>query len=151
MGVLGNIFGPDSARWITRSIYKSQLKYLTQHNVEGAHNQALANALQSRYKARGESISEFLLVADTMPFTYMDRTMAVEALGEYVLYQEHPPHANVQFLQREINRAIELITDPEGQNLLIACCSFKPRWTLLLYQTTSYRINSIMTKLIETA
>jgi hypothetical protein len=98
MGILGNIFGPDSARWITRSIYKSQLKYLTEHNVEGAHNQALANALESRYKARGKSISELLICADVLPFTYMHPTIAVETLGEYVLYQEHPPHANVQYL-----------------------------------------------------
>ena len=151
MGILGKIFGPDSARWITRSIYKSQLKYSTEHNVEGAHNQALANALESRYKARGISISEFAIVADIFPFTYMHPTIAVEALGEYVLYQEHPPHAKVQYLQRELNRAIELITDPGGQNLLVGSYSYKPRWTLLLYQSTSNQINSIMMKLIETA
>jgi hypothetical protein len=149
MGILGNIFGPDSARWITRSIYKSQLKYLTEHNVEGAHNQALANALESRYKARGKSISELLIYADVLPFPYMHPTIAIETLGEYVLYQEYPLHTNVQHLQREINQAIGLITDPDGQNLLVGCYSFKPRWTLLLYQSTSDQINSIMTKLIQ--
>lgn len=69
------------------------------------HHVGLYGALGSRYAGRGQNIPEPALWGELSPFMLMEEDLSVEALAEYVLYQERPWDADTEWLKSEINKA----------------------------------------------
>ena len=66
----------------------------------------LYGALGTRYIARGTPVVEVALWGELAPFLIMKEKQAIEALAEYLVFQEHPKEAKVAWLRRVINAAL---------------------------------------------
>lgn len=74
------------------------------------HHAGLFGALGTRYKlrdvlARG-GIPDVVLWPELTPFLLMSQEDSVEALAEYVLWQERPAAARTEWLAQKINKAL---------------------------------------------
>ncbi len=73
------------------------------------HRVALAGALGSRYMAYRTwglpAPNDVLIYPNLVPFLLMDENIGIQALTEYVLYQEKPEAANLEWLREVVNRA----------------------------------------------
>jgi hypothetical protein len=82
-----------------------------------AHQAALFGALGTRYKLRGvlrhSDFPDVVLWPELAPFLLMSQQDAVEALAEYVLWQERPSTARTEWLARKVNEALR--AQPSGK------------------------------------
>lgn len=82
------------------------------------HHAGLFGALGTRYKVRGvlryTGFPDVVLWPELAPFFLMSQQDAVEALAEYVLWQERPSAARTEWLARKINDALH--TNPSSEN-----------------------------------
>ncbi|OHB54421.1 MAG: hypothetical protein A2173_06725 [Planctomycetes bacterium RBG_13_44_8b] len=71
---------------------------------------ALFSALEARYLVSGVPTenAERLIWAELLPFLYLDKSTAREALAEYVVYKEMPYDANISWLEVIVQRGYEL-------------------------------------------
>lgn len=72
------------------------------------HRAGLYDTLQERYAARGQSTNRISLWAELTPFLLMREETSCEAFVEYVVYQEGPTRARVQWLTRVLNASLRL-------------------------------------------
>ncbi len=100
------------------------------------HYAGLYGALGSRYRLRGllprDVTRDVILRSELAPFLAMSEEDAVEALAEYVLWQERPTWARTEWLAQKIN---ETLNGPKNNEvLLFAGAAFinKVAWYKLL-------------------
>lgn len=101
------------------------------------HQAGLFGALATRYKARGvlPRFPEVVLWSELAPFLLMAKEEALEALTEYVLWQEHPAAAKKPWLAAKINQALcSLPSDEKNSFQSLAPMAFlnKVKWCDLL-------------------
>lgn len=106
------------------------------------HRAGLFGALGTRYIARGvipnPAFPDVVLWPELAPFLLMSKEDAVEALAEYVLWQERPSAARREWLAAKINKALS--SKPSGddspRSLAPSALLNNVRWCELLYSET---------------
>lgn len=98
------------------------------------HKAGLYGALGTRYLTRGQRVPEVVLWAELTPFMLMPEDRAVEALAEYVIYQERSADANVPWLTAVINDALRRAAPSEESPRVMAPVAMINRvsWCALL-------------------
>lgn len=104
---------PDGCREAMRQSYQKHYD-LAQRGLAPTtgdpHEMGLFGALGTRYKLRGilryPDFPDVVLWPELAPFLLMSQQDAVEALAEYVLWQERPSAARTEWLARKINEAL---------------------------------------------
>lgn len=108
---LFNIKNAEGCREAMRLSYQKHLRLARQGMVptdDSPHYVGLYGALGSRYKTRGIPVMEVVIWAELVPFLLMRETDAVEALAEYVVYQERDRDAKVSWLRKLINDVLRM-------------------------------------------
>jgi hypothetical protein len=106
------------------------------------HHAGLFGALGDRYKVRGvlrdPAFPDVVLWAELTPFLLMSKEDSVDALAEYVLWQERPSAARKEWLTQKINRALS--TKPSSNDSPRSLASLglinNVSWCELLYSET---------------
>lgn len=84
---------------------------------EAPHHLALFGALGTRYKVRGllprQGLPDMILWPELSPFLLMPEAQAVEALAEYVVWQECRDQARVDWLREAVSRALRQRPDQD--------------------------------------
>ncbi len=109
--LLLNINNAEGCREAMRLSYQKHLRQARQGMVpsdDPPHYVGLYGALASRYKTRGIPVMEVVIWAELVPFILMRETDAVEALAEYVVYQERAGDAKVSWLRKLINDVLRM-------------------------------------------
>ena len=112
---------PDGCREAMRQSYQKHYDLARRGlapTTSDPHHAGLFGALCTRYKVRGvlryPGFPDVVLWPELAPFLLMSEQDAVEALAEYVLWQERPSAARTEWLARKINEA--LCTKPSSEN-----------------------------------
>ena len=108
-----------------------------------SHHLGLFGALGTRYKARGvlqnPNFPDTVLWSELTPFFLMSKYDSIQALAEYVLWQEMPSAAKKNWLARKINQALcTKPSDDEDSPSSLASLAFlnNVKWCELLYPGT---------------
>ena len=105
--------------------------------VDSPHRIALYGALASRYRTRGISPLEPELWAELAPFVSMTPdALAVQALAEYVVYQELPDDARQEWLRRVVEQEIAT-TRGEVRDPFLAGRRLNVAWQRLIAEPAS--------------
>ncbi len=110
----GTIQGPaDSIREAMRLSYWKHYKMAEEGSTPvdaPPHPLGLFRALGTRYKVRNSlpkvGIPDVFLWPELAPFLLMSESQAVEALAEYIVWQECPSEARMVWLRESINQAL---------------------------------------------
>ena len=106
-------------------------------NIEEAHYFGLYGALAGRYWVRGKQINEAHLMAELVPFCAMkNEQQAIEALTEYVLYQEERTEARTEWLKWNINAALQSCKEEHLFGMAALAIMNRVSWCNLLDQAT---------------
>ena len=136
---LQNIGNAESTRESIRQSYKKhfELAALARHGSD-CHSVALYGALATRYRLMKRPVVEVEIWAELAPFLGMLPGRGVEALAEYIVYQERPGEARTSWLKEEINNALML----RGPHLQFAVFALGNRvlWTNWLNAGTKRNI-----------
>lgn len=111
----------------SESIRTAMRKSYEQHRVmaenghapisEPPHHLGLFGALGTRYKVRGllprHGLPEVVLWPELSPFLLMPEGQAVEALAEYIVWQECRHEAKTEWLREAVNQALRRRPDDE--------------------------------------
>ncbi|MDM8008897.1 MAG: hypothetical protein QUV05_22385 [Phycisphaerae bacterium] len=142
MGILNKLFG--GADGIRETIVESYVKHreLAESGMipssDDPHRTGLYGALASRYKARatwgsaGVPSSETVIWADLAPFVAMPEPLAVQALAEYVVYQEMPDQAMTTTLTWRIELALMKMEDISLKQMAVMGLANKVAWSSLI-------------------
>jgi len=88
----------------------STIRWLRKVVRQLPHPLGLFGALGTRYKVRNSlpkvGIPDVVLWPELAPFLLMPESQAVEALAEYIVWQECPSEARVGWLRESINEAL---------------------------------------------
>lgn len=107
MGLFSKLFGTtDGRREAMRGSYEKHVRLAKEKNIDSPHIIGLYGALGTRYIARGMNVPEIVLWGELAPFLAMKNGEAIEALAEYIVYQEQPEDARKSWLRKVINKAI---------------------------------------------
>jgi hypothetical protein len=106
---LKNIGNAESTRESIRLSYKkhSAGAAAAEHDTD-RHSVGLYGALATRYRLMRRRVVEVEVWAELAPFLAMSVGRGVEALAEYIVYQERPNEARTSWLKKEINNALML-------------------------------------------
>ena len=120
-GKLKSLFtlgGGESIRQAMRKSYEKHRAMAESGQApisEPPHHLGLFGALGTRYKVRGllppQGLPDMVLWPELSPFPLMPQAQAVEALAEYVVWQECRDEARVEWLREAINGALR--SEPE--------------------------------------
>jgi hypothetical protein len=157
MGLFGSFFKsfPEGCREAMRLSYEKHYELARTGslpmNME-PHQAGLIGALGTRYKVRGVLPSyEHVLWVELAPFLLMSKEDSVEALTEYVLWQEQPSAAKRTWLAIKINKALSGVPSTDDNSYR----SFAPiaflnnvRWCELLDPETKSMLSCEATQLI---
>lgn len=138
MGLWSILFGgADGCRETMRRSYEKHVRLARQGkspSTGSPHSLGLYAALGTRYIARGTPVVEVAIWGELAPFLNMKETEAVEALAEYVVFQEYPREARVAWLKARINAALRAPSD----KLVLATAGFinQVSWCALLEPDT---------------
>ena len=117
MGLWNKLFGgADGCREAMRESYAKHVQMARQGKIamgdtDSPHVIGLYGALGSRYRVRGLPVIETLIWGELAPFLAMKEQQAIEALAEYVLFQERPSDARVAWLKGQVNMALRSCND----------------------------------------
>src|SRR6056297_2597627 len=108
---------------IRKSMKKSYLKHVnlcTNGKIEGdsPHYCGLYGALFSRNFVAGLNTNEAAVVAELLPFFYMDETESIDALSDYAVYRELPYEIEAysfENLENVLNLTIEELLEDENK------------------------------------
>lgn len=139
MGLLTKIFGgADGCREAMHESYAKHVQVARQGkagvaNIDDAHYVGLYGALGSRYRVRGHAVSEAEIMAELAPFCAMgNEQQAIEALAEYVLYQEGRSEARIEWLSWCINSALQACKEEHWLGLAAMGLINRVKWCDLL-------------------
>jgi hypothetical protein len=140
MGILTKLLGgADGCREAMRESYERHLRLAKQGKVAALgspHSFGLYGALGSRYRFSLRRIVEVEMWSELVPFLLMSESEAVEALAEYVVYQEQPLHARVTWLKNLINSSLS--ANPNNPLITAAILALEKQvaWCSLLEPAT---------------
>lgn len=147
MGLWDKLFGiAESCREAMRDSYAKHVRLAKdkQSQVgESPHVLGLYGALGTRYLARGINIGDELWY-ELAPFLAMEEQKAVEALAEYVIYQEMPKEARIQWLSEVINFALHSPTKGSYRELAAIGVIRQVAWCALLIPDTMRIIEALI-------
>lgn len=112
------------------------------------HVVGLYGALGTRYLSRGTRVAERELWGELMPFLAMEEADAVEALAEYVVFQERPEDARTIWLKGMINSALKAPKNEASIELATAGLVNRVAWCSLLEPDTLTAIETAMEKFL---
>jgi hypothetical protein len=104
------LFDALETRYVVRSVIPCRrLILLLQNRLD---------ELKTCYPASGISMenAEKLIWAELLPFLYLDKQTAREALAEYVVYKEMPKDAKISWLEGVVQRGCELAKNKKEYN-----------------------------------
>ena len=132
--------GPQGIREAMQLSYERHLRTALRPGravVDSPHRIALYGALASRYRTRGISPLEPELWAELAPFVSMTPdALAVQALAEYVVYQELPDDARQEWLRRVVEQEIAT-TRGEVRDPFLAGRRLNVAWQRLIAEPAS--------------
>ena len=105
---VSSLFRHEDPRAAVRNAYAEHLLHSSLPPGTPPHRAALYDTLRERYLARGQSTNRISLWAELTPFLLMREETSCEAFIEYVVYQEAPAQARVQWLTQVISAALRL-------------------------------------------
>ena len=139
MGLWTKIFGgADGCREAMHESYAKHVQMARQgisgvENIDDAHYIGLYGALGSRYRVRGHPINEAQIMAELAPFCAMENEQqAIEALAEYVLYQEGRNETRTEWLNWCINSALQACKEEHWLGLAAMGLINRVKWCDLL-------------------
>jgi len=108
MGMLTKLFGgAEGCREAMRESYQKHVQLARAGQIsffdQSPHSLGLYGALGSRYRAWGRPINEAIIWSELTPFLLMKESDGIEALVEYVVFQERPNEARTGWLRDRIN------------------------------------------------
>ena len=148
--MMRNLFNAEGIREAMRVSYKKHFDNADKHvSIESdrhRHGIGLYGALASRYQAKLAGKEEVVIQGEIAPFLCMERELGIAALAEYVVFQERPSEARVDWLKENLNEA--LCAAPQGDDdpralALIGMVNNVP-WCPLLEENTKEKILSLM-------
>ncbi len=138
IGLWNQLFGgADGCREAMRDSYAKHVRLAKNvHEVrESSHAMGLYGALGARYRARGINIGVGIW-HELAPFLALAEQEAVEALAEYVLFQERPKDARITWLKEIINSALKNVTNDSQRRLAAVGVLDQVAWCALLTSDT---------------
>jgi hypothetical protein len=154
MGTWTKLFGgAEGCREAMRESYVKHVQLAREGRIpttDPPHTVGLYGALGSRYRARGTPVVEAVMWGELAPFLAMRESDAVEALAEYVLYQERPRDARLHWLKELINSSLGSCKD--SSRMAMAAVGFinQVAWCSLLEPKTVEMIERTAEKLEHT-
>ena len=151
MGMLTKLFGgADGCREAMRESYHKHVQIAREGRIpttDPPHTVGLYGSLGSRYRARGTPIVEAVMWGELAPFLAMREVEAVEALAEYIVYQERPRDARVPWLKNLVNSS--LLSCKDSSRVAMAAVGFinQVAWCSLLEPKTMKMIERAVEKL----
>lgn len=147
MGFWKKLFGgADGCREAMRESYDKHVRLAAQGRIpteDSPHVIGLYGTLGSRYRARGTPVVEVVLWGELAPFLAMGEADAVEALAEYVVFQESPKDARIEWLKDMINSALKAPKDKSLTAMAAAGLINQVAWCSLLEADT---LNAVETE-----
>jgi hypothetical protein len=160
MGFFNKIFGgADGCRESMRDAYIKHTNLANQNKMDSPHEMGLYGALTGRYKSIGLPAEEVMIWPELAPFIAMEKYIAIEALAEYVVFQENSLDAHQFWLSTHINNALCTTSDKSLLKLAELGILNNVTWSRWLYPNTTSNIilgkcahtkKSISSKLINT-
>jgi len=154
MGLWKKLFGgAEGCREARRDSYEKHVRLARQGRIpteDLPHTVGLYGALASRYRVRGAPVVEVAIWGELAPFLEMKETEAVEALAEYVVFQERPQDARVTWLKGTINSALQSCSDESRKAMAGAGLINQVAWCALLEPSTRKAIEDAIERLDET-
>lgn len=150
MGFWTKLFGgADGCREAMRESYDKHVRVARQEGTEASspHVAGLYGTLGTRYIARGMPVTEVILWGELAPFLVMKEAEAVEALAEYVVFQERPKDARVTWLKEALNSALRSCRDTSRTAMAVAGLINQVAWCALLEPHTMKAIEDAVEKL----
>lgn len=141
VGLILNKRFPEGCRRAMRQSYQQHYDLALRGatpTTSDAHDAGLFGALGTRYKLTGvfraPGFPDVVLWPELAPFLLMSQADAVEAVAEYVLWQERPSAARTDWLARKINEALRNKPSSEDSPRHFASAAFinQVRWCDLL-------------------
>lgn len=102
------LFSYEDPREAVRKSYAEHRLHSSLPPGTPPHRAGLYDALRKRYAVRGQRANEISLWAELTPFLLMNEETSCEALAEYIVYQESPSRARVQWLARVLSASLRL-------------------------------------------
>jgi hypothetical protein len=96
------------------------------------HQMALYGAMGTRYMTRGQEPAEAVIWAEVAPFMKLERSEGIEALAEYVVFQERPAEARVDWLTERLEHGRYLLREDEAETFVQAAQVLGLAWYVLL-------------------
>jgi len=129
----------DGCREAMRKSYEKHVRLAKQGKIAASgspHSIGLYGALGSRYRLSWRRIVEVEMWSELVPFLLMNESEAVEALAEYVVYQEEPLHVRVTWLKDLINSSLS--ANPNNPLVIAAILALQKQvaWCSLLEPAT---------------
>ena len=144
MGILTRLFGGPAVacRDAMQESYANHVRDIRQGklkvtNIDEAHYFGLYGALEGRYWVRGIQVNEAQMYAELAPFCAMkNEHQAIEALTEYVLYQEGRSEARTEWLKGTINSALQSCKEKHWLDMAAMGLLNRVSWCALLNPET---------------
>lgn len=139
MGLWTKLFGgTEGCREAMRESYEKHVREARREGIKGSspHEVGLYGALGTRYIVRGTPVAEVILRGEIAPFLVMKEAEAVEALAEYVVFQERPKDARVAWLKKAINSSLRSCRETSRTAMAAAGLINQVAWCALLEPDT---------------
>lgn len=103
-----SLFHHEDLREAVRNAYAEHRLHSSLPPGTPPHRAGLYDTLRERYVARGQPVNGIALWAELTPFLLMREETSCEAFVEYIVYQEIPMRARVQWLARVLSASLRL-------------------------------------------
>lgn len=141
MGLWNKMFGgADGCREVIRDAYIKHVrlaKNRQSQSRDSSHIIGMYGALGLRHHARGTKGGDVRIWNELAPFLAMGEREAVEALAEYVVFQESPQEARVTWLRDSINAALGSLSDDSQRKMAAIGMLNRVAWCALLTADTA--------------
>lgn len=129
------IFGAQGIRDSVKKAYRKHREaYRTKSPAEefSEHHAALHGALVLRYAAAYRAVPEALVWLELIPFLPLEEEEAVEAVAEYVVYQERGRDADLDGLRSSVRRGLAGLSREDRKEFTAAAENYRFAWRRLL-------------------
>jgi hypothetical protein len=150
MGLWNKLFGgADGSREAMRDSYARHVRLAKNGQIqigsESPHTIGLHGALGTRSLAGGIQVRA--IWDELAPFLSMEEQAAVDALAEYVIYQERPKDTQITWLSEMINAALQNPTTETHRKLAALGVMNQVAWCALLTSNTMKMIEGSIDEL----
>jgi hypothetical protein len=125
------LFGAQGIRDSLAKTYQKHLRLFQNTPPENnlpLHHSALHGSLALRYAASYRGIPDNVVWLEVAPFLTLPSEQSVRALAEYVVFKERPRKANREFLERSIQRGLELMSAEDRELFVVTAREYGFSW-----------------------